>query len=59
MYNLGNQFVFDNKRANMNSACVLKGANYRISILTPDEQVSSIIPEQDITIDGINYTEEY
>ena len=34
MYNLGNQFVFDNKRANMNSACVLKGANYRISILT-------------------------
>ena len=34
MYNLGNQFVFDNKRANMNSACVLKGVNYRISILT-------------------------
>ena len=33
--------------------------HYRISILTPDEQVSSIIPEQDITIDGINYTEEY
>ena len=33
--------------------------HYRISILTPDEQVSSVIPEQDITIDGINYTEEY
>ena len=32
---------------------------YRLSILTPDEQVSYIIPESDITLDGLNYTESY
>ena len=32
---------------------------YRLSVLTPDEQVSYIIPEGDITLDGLNYTESY
>lgn len=34
-------------------------SRYRLSILTPDEQVSYIIPESDITLDGLNYTESY
>lgn len=32
---------------------------YRISVLNPDESVNYIIPETDIPIDGISYTEEY
>lgn len=32
---------------------------YRISVLNPDESIDYIIPEQDIPLDGISYTEEY
>lgn len=32
---------------------------YKISILNPDETVNYEIPEEDIPIDGINFTEEY
>lgn len=32
---------------------------YRISVLNPDESIDYIIPETDIPIDGINFTEEY
>ena len=32
---------------------------YRVSVLNPDESVDYVIPETDIPIDGINFTEEY
>ena len=32
---------------------------YRISVLTQDEQVSYIIPEDDIVAGGLNFTESY
>ena len=32
---------------------------YRVSVLNPDESVNYVIPETDIPIDGINFTEEY
>ena len=34
MHNLGNQFLFDMDKAKCNSAAILKGKTYRISILT-------------------------
>ena len=35
MYNLGEQFKFDLQKALPNSECVVKGNNYRFSILSP------------------------
>lgn len=32
---------------------------YRVSVLNPDESIDYVIPETDIPIDGINFTEEY
>ncbi len=32
---------------------------YRVSVLTPDEKLDYIIPERDIALNGINYTESY
>lgn len=32
---------------------------FRLSVLTPDEQIQYIIPEKDIVLDGLNYTENY
>lgn len=32
---------------------------YRISVLNPDESVNYVIPDRDIPVDGISYTEEY
>ena len=32
---------------------------YRVSVLTPDEKLSYIIPESDIALNGINFTESY
>lgn len=32
---------------------------FRISVLNPDESIDYIIPNEDIPVDGINYTEEY
>lgn len=32
---------------------------YRLSVLTPDEQVEYLIPESDIVLNGISYTEQY
>lgn len=32
---------------------------YRISVLNPDETVNYIIPNEDIPVNGISYTEEY
>ena len=34
MYDLGEQFVMDMKKAVANSACVLQGNKYRITVLT-------------------------
>lgn len=32
---------------------------YRVSVLTPNEEPSYVIPERDIALNGINYTESY
>lgn len=32
---------------------------FRLAILTPDEQIQQIIPEEDIVLNGLNYTESY
>ena len=32
---------------------------YRISVLNPDESIDYVIPDYDIPIDGIEFTEEY
>ena len=32
---------------------------YRISVLNPDESVNYVIPEEDIPLGGISYTEQY
>lgn len=32
---------------------------YRVSVLTPNEELSYVIPESDIALNGINFTESY
>lgn len=52
-----NQIPFDTLKRLLERPIV--EPRYRLSILTPDEQIEEVIPEQDIILADLNYTENY